>query len=160
MSVFDIYKEAINAGGYSLAQMEERIETVYACGKITKEERAELLDLVSDKGDHLNADEIMTKLVDLESRLSVLESSGVKVWVNGMVTAKGQTVLYDIIKEGTLRYCRYDGGRAFTSLSPGKIDGWVILASAGGAVTHRAEHDADRKIILVPVNEEQGEEES
>ena len=23
-----------------------------------------------------------------------------------------------------------------TSLSPGKIDGWVILASAGGAATH------------------------
>ena len=47
MNVFDIYKEAINAGGYSISAMEERIETVYACGKITKEERAELLDLVT-----------------------------------------------------------------------------------------------------------------
>ena len=75
-----------------------------------------------------------------------------------MSTAKGQTVLYDILKEGTLRYCRYDGGRASTSLSPGKIDGWVILASAGGEVTHRVEHDEDGKIILVPVNEETTEE--
>ena len=39
-----------------------------------EEERAELLDLVSDKGDHLDSDEIMTKLADLENRLSVLES--------------------------------------------------------------------------------------
>lgn len=88
MSVYEIYKEAINAGGYSLAQMEERIETVYACGKISKEERAELLDLVSDKGDCLDSKTIMDKLADIETRLSVLESSGVKVWVSGMVTAK------------------------------------------------------------------------
>ena len=75
------------------------------------------------------------------------------VWKPGMSTAKGQTVLYDIIKEGQLRYCRYDGGRAATSLSPGKIDGWVILASAGGAVTHTVEKDEDGNIILVPVEE-------
>lgn len=98
MSVFEIYKEAINAGGYSISNMEERIETVYACGKISKEERAELLDLVSDKGDHLDSDEIMNRLADLENRLSVLESAGVKVWVSGMVTAKGQTVMYDALK--------------------------------------------------------------
>ena len=153
MNVFEIYKEAINAGGYSLAQMEERIETVYACGKISKEERAELLDLVSDKGDHLNADEIMSKRADLENRLSVLESSGVKVWVSGMVTAKGQTVMYDALKIGSMQYCRYDGGRASTSLRPCKIDGWSILDSIGGKVTHRTVKEDDG-VVIVEVTEE------
>ena len=77
------------------------------------------------------------------------------VWKQGMSGAKGQTVLYAILKpaDTTLRYCRYDGGRAATALSPGKIDGWVILSGAGGAVTHRVEKDADGNIILVPVEE-------
>ena len=153
MNVFEIYKEAINAGGYSISAMEERIETVYACGKITKEERAELLDMVSDKGDKLDNDEIMSKLADLENRLSVLESSGVKVWVSGMVTAKGQTVMYDALNIGSMQYCRYDGGRASTSLRPCKIDGWSILDSIGGKVTHRSVK-TDDGVVIVEVTEE------
>lgn len=156
MSVYEIYKEAINAGGYSLAQMEERIETVYACGKISKEERAELLDLVSDKGDCLDSKTIMDKLADIETRLSVLESSGVKVWVSGMVTAKGQTVMYDALKTGSMQYCRYDGGRASTSLRPCKIDGWSILDSIGGKVTHRSVK-TDDGVVIVEVTEEAAE---
>lgn len=153
MSVFEIYKEAISAGGYSISTMEERIETVYACGKISKEERAELLDMVSDKGDYLDNEAIMNRLADLENRLSVLESSGVKVWVNGMVTAKGQTVLYDALGTGSMQYCRYDGGRASTSLRPCKIDGWSILDSIGGRVTHRTVK-TDNGVELVEVEEE------
>ena len=153
MNVYEIYKSAIEVGGYSISVMEERIETVYACGKINKEERTELLDLVSDKGDHLNADEVMDKLADLENRLSVLESSGVKVWVNGMVTAKGQTVMYDALNIGSMQYCRYDGGRASTSLRPCKIDGWSILDSIGGKVTHRSVK-TDDGVVIVEVTEE------
>lgn len=153
MSVFEIYKSAIETGGYSVSGMEERIETVYACGKISKEERAELLDMVADKGDHLDNETIMDKLADLESRLSVLESSGVKVWVSGMVTAKGQTVMYDALKIGSMQYCRYDGGRASTSLRPCKIDGWSILDSIGGKVTHRSVK-TDEGVVIVEVTEE------
>ena len=153
MNVYKIYKSAIEVGGYSISQMEERIETVYACGKISKEERAELLDLVSDKGDKLDNDEIMSKLADLESRLSVIESSGVKVWVSGMVTAKGQTVMYDALNIGSMQYCRYDGGRASTSLRPCKIDGWSILDSIGGKVTHRSVK-TDEGVVIVEVVEE------
>lgn len=152
MSVFEIYKEAINAGGYTVTSMEERIETVYACGKITKEERAELLDLVTDKGDHLDAESIMARLADLDTRLSNIEQSGVKVWTNGMVTAKGQTVLYDALETGTKQYCRYDGGRASTALRPCKIDGWVILDSIGGKITHKTVK-TDDGVVIVEVTE-------
>lgn len=151
MSVFEIYKNVISTGDYVLSVMEERIETVFAQGKITAEERAELLRLADETADDAKQIDIAAKLAELESRIAVLESAGVVVWKSGMSTAKGQTVLYDILKEGQMRYCRYDGGRSATSLSPGKIDGWVILASAGGAVTHTVQKDADGHIILVPV---------
>ena len=153
MSIFEIYKEAINAGGYSIPAMEERIETVYACGKISKEERADLLDMVSDKGDHLDMDAIMAQLADLNTRLSAIEQSGVKVWVKGMVTAKGQIVLYDALKTGSMQYCRYDGGRASTSLRPCQINGWSILDSIGGRVTHRSEK-TDDGVVIVEVTEQ------
>ena len=154
MSIYDIYRSVIATGDYVLAAMEERIETVYAQGKITAPERAELLALADEAADDARQIDIAAKFAELEARIAVLESAGVVVWKSGMSTAKGQTVLYDILKEGQLRYCRYDGGRSATSLSPGKIDGWVILESAGGAVTHRVEKDAEGNIILVPVNKE------
>lgn len=154
MSIFEVYKSVIATGDYVLAAMEERIETVYAQGKITAEQRAELLTLADDFADDARQIDIAAKFAELEARIAVLESAGVVVWKSGMSTAKGQTVLYDILKEGQLRYCRYDGGRSATSLAPGKIDGWVILASAGGAITHRVEKDSEGNIILVPVNEE------
>ena len=156
MNIYEIYKNVIETGEFSVSGMEERIETVYACGKISKEERAELLDLVSDKGDHLDNETIMNRLADIETRLSNIESSGVKVWVSGMVTAKGQTVMYDALKTGSMQYCRYDGGRASTSLRPCKIDGWSILDSIGGKVTHRSVK-TDDGVVIVEVTEEVGE---
>jgi hypothetical protein len=154
MNVFEIYRNVISTGEYRITDMEERIETVYAQGKITAEQRAELLSLASDSARDTLQIDVVAKLADLEARISVLESAGIVVWKAGMSTAKGQTVLYDILKEGQLRYCRYDGGRDATSLSPGKIDGWVILASAGGAVTHTVGKDDNGNIILIPVVEE------
>lgn len=151
MTVFEIYKSTIEAGSYNVVTMEERIETVYASGKITAEERLTLLSLCAERADEIHQIDVAEKLADLDARVSALESAGVVVWTSGHQTKKGETVLYDIIKEGKLRYCRYDGGRSYTALSPGKIDGWVILASAGGEVTHTVSWDADGKIILVPV---------
>ncbi len=152
MNVFEIYKQVIETGNYSVSSMTERIETVYACGKITKEERAELLDMVSDKGDHLDMDAIMAQLADLNTRLSAIEQSGVKVWVKGMVTAKGQTVLYDALKTGTNQYCRYDGSRESTSLKPCQIVGWVILDAIGGKITHKTVK-TDEGVVIVEVTE-------
>lgn len=154
MNIAEIYRNVISTGEYRISDMEERIETVYAQGKITAEERAELLTLASESAKDTLQIDVIAQLADINRRLAILESAGVVVWKSGMSTAKGQTVLYDILKDGIMRYCRYDGGRSATSLSPGKIDGWVILASAGGAVTHTVGKDADGKIILIPVEEE------
>jgi hypothetical protein len=154
MNVFEIYKAVISTGEYRITDMEERIETVYAQGKITAEERANLIALANDSAKDTLQIDVIAKLADLEQRISVLESAGVCVWKPGMSTAKGQTVLYDILGDGIMRYCRYDGGCAATALSPGKIDGWVILSGAGGDVTHTVQRDSEGNIILVPVNAE------
>jgi len=151
----EFLESIIKTGNYKLSDMEERIYKLYAMGKLDEADVPELLAMAAEYAKDEKQIDVAAILADLEKRLEVLESAGIRVWVNGMTTAKGQTVLYAILKpeDTTLRYCRYDGGRDATALSPGKIDGWVVLASAGGEVTHRVEHDTDGKIILVPVNE-------
>ena len=151
--MYDFIKSLIVAGGYKLDAMEKTIERHYVRGDLTEEQRVELLQLAADNADESKEIDVVAVLADLERRIEVLESAGVVVWKQGMSTAKGQTVLYDILKDGIMRYCRYDGGRSATALSPGKIDGWVVLSGAGGAVTHTVQHDAEGNIVLVPVEE-------
>lgn len=151
MNAKSIFETVINSGKFILTDMETKIETAWVEGKLTAEEKVYLLNLADEKADDAQQIDLSAVLADLEARIAVLESAGVVVWKQGMSTAKGQTVLYDIIKEGILRYCRYDGGRSATSLSPGKIEGWVVLSGAGGNVTHTVEKDGQGNIILVPV---------
>ena len=151
--MYEFIKSLIAAGGYRLDAMERTIERHYVRGDLTDAQRVELLQLAADNADESKEINVLDILADLEQRVSRLESAGVVVWTSGHITAKGETVLYDILKEGKLRYLRYDGGRASTTLAPGKINGWVVLDSAGGAVTHTVEKDAEGKIILVPVEE-------
>lgn len=152
--MYEYLKSLIALGGYKLDNMEKTIERHFNKGEITEAQEVELLQMAADNADDNLQIDVAAILADLESRIARLEAAGVVVWTSGHVTKKGETVLYDVIKEGQLRYCRYDGGRASTSLSPGKIDGWVVLASAGGEVTHRIEKDGQGNIILVPVNTE------
>lgn len=150
----EFLESVINTGNYKLSDMENRIKRLFATGDLTEQDMVELLNLAAEKADDAKQIDISAILADLEARVSAIESKGIVVWTSGMSVKKGQTVLYDILKEGQLRYLRYDGGRASTSLSPGKIDGWVVLASAGGAVTHTVEKDENGKIILVPVEQD------
>lgn len=151
MSVFELYKSVISTGNYVVSDMEERIETVYAAGKITAEERAELLNLAAENAKDAVQIDVATKLAELESRIAVLEAKGIIVWTQGRVTVKGETVLYDVDKNGILEYCRYDGGRASTALSPGKIEGWVVLDAQGGQVIATLQKDESGNVIIVPV---------
>lgn len=148
----EFLESVINTRNYKLSDMENRIKRLFATGDLSEQDMVELLDLAAEKADDGKQIDVSAVLGDLEARVAALESKGVCVWIPGMTTLKGQTVLYDIIKDGRMRYCRYDGGRASTALSPGKIDGWVVLSAAGGEVTHTVEKDESGNIILVPVN--------
>jgi hypothetical protein len=152
MNTFELYKEVISTGSYVVSDMEERIETVYAAGKITAAERAELLTMAAENAKDAAQIDVVAKLAELEGRIAKLEAKGVVVWTTGHATAKGETVLYDVDKDGKLDYCRYDGGRASTALSPGKINGWVVLDAEGGQIIATLEKDTDGKIIIVPVD--------
>ena len=153
--MYDFIKNLILSGGYKLDAMERTIERHYVRAELTDAERVELLNLAAEHADDSKEIDVLAILADLEQRVARLESAGVVVWTSGHITAKGETVLYAIVpNDSTLRYCRYDGGRASTSLRPGKIDGWVVLSAAGGEVTHRVEKDEDGNIILVPVEDE------
>lgn len=151
--MYEFIKSLILADNFRLDAMERTIERHYVRAELTDAERVELLNLAAEHADDSKEIDVLAILADLEQRIARLESAGVVVWTSGHITAKGETVLYDILKEGRLRYLRYDGGRASTSLRPGKIDGWVVLSAAGGEVTHRVEKDEDGNIILVPVEE-------
>ena len=144
MTVYEIYRNVINGGDFVLSAMEEKIETVYAQDKITAEERTELLTLASTMARPERQIDIIAKLAELEARVAVIEGAGIVVWKSGMSVSRGQTVLYDV------RYCRYDGGRTATSLSPGKIDGWVVLDSANGTVVYKIVR-VDGENTLVPI---------
>lgn len=148
----DFIESIIRTGNYVLSEMEERIQKMYVMGKINADDLTYLLDLAAENADDNRQIDVAALIADLEQRVSALESKGIVVWVAGMVTAKGQTVLYDVDKDGVLDYCRYDGGRQTTSSSPGKIEGWV-KTDANGNVTHRITKDENGQIILVPVEE-------
>ena len=152
MTIFDIYKNAIQLGRYNAAEMESKIESMYASDRITADERVELLRLCDEGANDVYQLDIVAKLAELEERIARIESAGVVVWTSGHTTNKGETVLYSI--EGAMRYCRYDGGRSYTTLAPGKINGWVVLESIGGKVIYTIEKDSEGNIILVPVDDE------
>lgn len=148
----DFLESIILTGKYKLEDMENRIKNLHATGDLNATEMVELLNLAAEKADDNMQLDVAAMIADLEQRVAILESRGVVVWVSGMTTNKGQTVLYDVDKDGVLDNCRYDGGRASTSLAPGKITGWV-KTDASGNVTHTIEKDENGNIILVPVNE-------
>ena len=111
--MYDFIKSLIAAGGYKLEAMERTIERHYVRGDLTEGQKVELLNFAAEHADDSKEIDLVAVLADLERRIEVLESAGVVVWKQGMSVAKGQTVLYAILKpaDTTLRYCRYDGGK-------------------------------------------------
>jgi hypothetical protein len=131
MTIYEIYCDAIANAEYRLSEMETRIEKMYAYGKITEEERLDLLQRAeANIHDALEID-IVGKLADIERRLVHLETADYSVWTSGYTTNKGEVVKYDYNGDGILDLLRYDGGRSYTTLSPGKIDGWHVVDSQG-----------------------------
>ena len=148
--MYNFLKDIIAQGLYRLEDMEDRILKIYARGKLTAEEMNELLDLAANNANDSLQFDIAAAIADLEQRVAAIEAKGIITWTSGTVTKKGQTVLFDIDGDGILDYCRYDGGRASTSLRPGKIDGWV-KTDANGNATHTITKDENGNIILVPI---------
>lgn len=131
MSIYDIYVEAIGLHDYKLSEMEEKIEKMFAFGRITEEQRLDLLTRAADGVNDLIEVDVVAKIADIERRLVHLETADYAVWKSGYNTNKGETVKFDYNNDGVLDLLRYDGGRSYTSLSPGRIEGWHVVDSEG-----------------------------
>lgn len=125
----DYVETVILRGDFLLETMEEKIDKLWVEGKLTNEEREELLQLAAENAKDVLQVNVMEKLADLERRVYNLEfpTDIYPVWQTGQISERGVVYRYDVTGDGELDLVRYDGGRASTSLSIGKIEGWHML---------------------------------
>lgn len=129
--MYSYLRSFIETGAFSYEDMCHKLDKMYIESKITEAERDELLSLCAEKAVDSRQVDLFEKVVALEHRIQALETKDIPVWVAGYTTNKGETVKYDYDGDGTLDLLRYDGGRSYTSLKPGKIDGWHVVDSEG-----------------------------
>ena len=129
--MYDIIKNYIKTETYNLDDLTRKIDKMFIEDKLTEAERDELILLATENARDEKQVDLYKKLVDLEHRIVALETKDFVVWENGYTTKKGETVKYDYDGDGNLDLLRYDGGREYTALSPGKIDGWKVVDSQG-----------------------------
>ena len=163
MTNYELIKKVLLQGDFDLAKMEEKIEKSWIEDKLTDEQKHELLDLAGNNADEEKELDLLAIINDLQTRLDRLEAvllvdhQDTPVWVQGMSVNKGQTVLADVDGDGAYDFCLYDGGRSYTALSIGKIDGW-FKTDAEGNKTHTITKDGSA-YVLTPIVTEPAEEE-
>ena len=129
--MYEIIKNYIKTETYNLDDLTRKIDKMFIEDKLTEAERDELILLATENAKDEKQVDLYEKLVDLEHRIVALETADFVVWENGYTTKQGETVKYDYNGDGELDLLRYDGGRSYTALSPGKIDGWHVVDSQG-----------------------------
>lgn len=132
LNYYDALKTTIQRGEYLLDEMETRVERCWIDTRITMEQRDELLALAAESARDEYQIDIAAKFADHDARLAALENPATEypIWTTGYVTKQHEIVRFDVTGDGQLDLCRYDGGRAETSLSIGKIEGWHLLNAA------------------------------
>ena len=153
-------KTVIEGGSYVLEQLEDRIDQLWVEGKLTDEQRAELKRLAAESAQDEFQINVAEKLAEFETRIYNLEHpvDQFPIWQKGQVSVKGQPYRFDVTGDGELDLVRYDGGRASTSLSIGKIEGWHMLDRELNP-THTITRDADGGYIVTPIPEPEPEPE-
>lgn len=151
--------QVIMRGGYVLADMEQRIDKLWLEGKITEQDREELLPMAAQYAQDQYQVDVVAKLADLEKRVYDLEHpiDQYEIWTPGKTTMKGEIVRFDVTGDGEYDLCQYDGGREYTALSIGKIDGWYML-NRELEKTHTITRDASGGYIVTPIEPEPVEE--
>ena len=71
--MYFIIKNVISRGGYNLSAVLSKIDTVWAEGKLSDEQRDELIGLARTDADFSGSVEILAKLQELENRVRALE---------------------------------------------------------------------------------------
>ena len=149
---YNALKTTIQRGEYALEQMEDRINRVWLDTRITTEQRDELLTLAAECAKDEFQVDVLGKLAELEARVYDLEhpTDIYPVWQQGQISERGVVYRYDVTGDGELDLVRYDGGRASTSLSIGKIEGWHLLDRELNNVA-TITRDADGGYVITPI---------
>ena len=153
-------RTVIQRGTFVLSEMEDKINKLWVEGKLTDADREVLLPMAAEYADDRFQVNVMEQLADLELRVYNLEHpvDQFPIWQKGQVSVKGQPYRFDVTGDGELDLVRYDGGRASTSLSIGKIEGWHMLDRELNP-THTITRDADGGYIVTPIPEPEPEPE-
>lgn len=122
-------RQVIARRDYVLSDLEERINKLWIDGNLSQIDRDELMQLAANNAPDLLQVDVVAKLADLESRIYSLEHpvDQYEVWTTGKTTQQHEIVRYDVTGDGELDLCQYNGGRSYTGLSIGKIEGWHLL---------------------------------
>ena len=84
--MFETFQTIINAGDYDLADLTERIKTLYAMGELTEDEMKQLLESAADNADQdillpdmsERVGALETRIAAVEERVGKLEAGGVE----------------------------------------------------------------------------------
>ena len=150
-----IIRNYIATGTYVLETLEGRINQLWIEGKLTEDERNELIILAAENAKDVFNTNVLERLAALELRVYDLEhpTDIYPIYERGQTSIKGQVYRADVTGDGEYDLVRYDGGRASTSLSIGKIEGWHLL-SRELEVVATISKDADGNYVITPIEPE------
>jgi len=153
LDYYDALKTFLAFGDYVLEQAEERIDRCWVEGRITTDQRDELRTLAAESARESAQVDVLAKLRELEERIFALEfpTEQYVIWTAGYQTKQHEIVRYDVTGDGEYDLCQYNGGREYTALSIGKIEGWNMLDRTLNP-THTITRDADGGYVLTPID--------
>ncbi len=73
--MYSIVKNVIGQGGFDLSALLRKIDTLWAQGNLTDEQREELIASARGGADKRDSVEVLTKLEELDRRVSALEKA-------------------------------------------------------------------------------------
>lgn len=158
------YREYVEAvilrGDFVLDDMESKISRLWIEGHLTDDERNELIALAADHAKDVFHTNVLERLAKVEHDIwEILHPvDQYRIWYKGMEVLKHEIVRYDVTGDGELDLCQYNGGRSYTALSIGKIEGWNLLDRELN-VTHTITRDAEGNYVLTPIPEPEPEPE-
>ena len=110
--MYQIIKNVISRGGYNLSAVLSKIDTVWAEGKITDEQRVELIATARNQASSEAGIDIMFKLTELEQRIRALETGE---------STDGSAEEYPVFVTGKWYYtgdkCSFEGA-SYTCVAP------------------------------------------
>lgn len=72
--MYNIIKTVISSGSFELTDIIKKIDTVWFEGKISDEEKAELMEMAQGKANPQHSVDLVAKVADLEKRVKILET--------------------------------------------------------------------------------------